>query len=279
MKVGVAIRLAEDLGSGDVANGMAPSYTEIRATAIRAEEAGFDSIWVADHLLYRRQGQPTMGIWEAWTMLAALAEVTHRVELGTITLCASFRNPAVLAKMAVTLDEVSGGRLILGIGAGWNESEYRAFGLPFDRRVDRFEEALRVIVPLLREGRVTFDGRYFSVQDCELAPRGPRSEGPPLLIGASGPRMLHLAARHADLWNEAEYLVCPEPFAARRAAFEAAQAEVGGRAMNVGLSVTLRSAGATSVRYPASSMATISPAHPTRSRPCSKPGPIPALRT
>jgi alkanesulfonate monooxygenase SsuD/methylene tetrahydromethanopterin reductase-like flavin-dependent oxidoreductase (luciferase family) len=101
--------------------------------------------------------------------------------------------------MAVTLDEVSGGRFILGIGAGWNEPEFRAFGLPFDRRVDRFEEALQIIVPLLREGRVDFQGRYYSARDCELAPRGPRSGGPPVVIGAQQPRMLRLAARYADV--------------------------------------------------------------------------------
>src|ERR1043166_9506350 len=150
MKIGVMIRLAEDLDSRDVANGLCPAYGEIREAALLAEEAGFDSIWFADHLLYRRPGQPTMGIWESWTVLAALAEATQQVQIGTLTLCASFRNPAVLAKVATTLDEVSNGRLIVGIGAGWNEPEYRAFGLPFDRRVGRFEEALQVLVPLLR---------------------------------------------------------------------------------------------------------------------------------
>jgi alkanesulfonate monooxygenase SsuD/methylene tetrahydromethanopterin reductase-like flavin-dependent oxidoreductase (luciferase family) len=115
---------------------------------------------LADHLLYRTPGQPTRGIWECWTILAALAEATHRVELGTLVLAMSFRNPAILAKMATALDEVSGGRLVLGVGAGWNEPEYQAFGLPFDHRVDRFEEALQILKPLLREGRVDFDGHY-----------------------------------------------------------------------------------------------------------------------
>jgi len=173
-------------------------------------------------------------------MLSALAEATERIELGTITLCASFRNPAIVAKMAVTVDEVSRGRFILGLGAGWNEPEYRAFGLPFDRRVDRFEEALQIIVPLLREGRVTFKGRYYSVEDCELAPRGPRRPGPPLLIGATGPRMVRIAARYADLWNEAEYLVRPEQFAAKRAMFEAVRSEPGARGAGVGVSTMLK---------------------------------------
>jgi alkanesulfonate monooxygenase SsuD/methylene tetrahydromethanopterin reductase-like flavin-dependent oxidoreductase (luciferase family) len=234
MKIGVMIRLAEDVAAGDVADGRCPSYGEIRDAALFAEDAGFDSVWLADHLLYRRPGQATMGIWESWTMLSALAEATSRVEIGTMTLCAAFRNPAVLAKMAVTVDEVSRGRLILGIGAGWNEPEYRAFGLPFERRVDRFEEALQIIVPLLRTGHVTFTGKYYSVEDCELTPRGPRSDGPPLLIGAAGPRMLRLAARYADIWNATDYLAKAEAFAPHRDAFEAARAETGSR--KVGLS-------------------------------------------
>jgi probable F420-dependent oxidoreductase len=176
-------------------------YESIRAMARQAEADGFDSIWLADHLLYRDAGQPTHGIWESWTMLSALAEATQRVELGSLVLCNSFRHPAVLAKMAVTADEVSQGRLILGIGAGWNEPEYQAFGLPFDHRVDRLEEALQVIAPLIREGHADFTGRYYQVRDCDIEPRGPRPAGPPLLVGGTGPRLHGLAARYADLWN------------------------------------------------------------------------------
>lgn len=141
------------------------------------------------------------GVWECWTVLAALAEATQRVEIGTLVLCNSLRNPAVLAKMATAIDEVSHGRLILGVGAGWNEPEYRAFGLPFDQRVDRFEEALQIIRPLLRDGHVDFTGRYYQAPNCEDLPRGPRADGPPLLVGSEGPRMLRLTAQYADLWN------------------------------------------------------------------------------
>src|SRR3954453_8353745 len=147
MRGGVVMPIA----GGDALD-RAPSYADIRALARQAEAAGFDSIWVYDHLLFRFPEQPTGGIWEAWTLLAALAEATERVELGTIVLCVPFRNPAVLAKMADTLEEISGGRLILGLGAGWHQPEFDAFGIPFAHKVDRFEEALQIIAPLLREG-------------------------------------------------------------------------------------------------------------------------------
>jgi alkanesulfonate monooxygenase SsuD/methylene tetrahydromethanopterin reductase-like flavin-dependent oxidoreductase (luciferase family) len=150
------------------------------------------------------------GIWEAWTILAALAEATSRVHLGPLVACTGFRNPAILAKMADTLDEVSDGRVVLGLGAGWHEPEYHAFGIPYDHRVGRFEEALAIIVPLLREGRVDFEGQYYQARDCVLAPRGPRPGGPPILIGAQRPRMLALAARYADLYDADYHLVATD---------------------------------------------------------------------
>jgi probable F420-dependent oxidoreductase len=177
------------------------SYASIRSVAQEAETDGFDSIWLPDHLMYRFPDGPTRGVWESWTILAALAEATRRVEIGTLVLCNSFRNPAILAKMATTADEVSGGRLILGIGAGWHEPEYQAFGLPFDHRVDRFHEALQILRPLLRDRSVDFSGQYYQARNCEIAPASPRPEGPPLLVGGGGPRMLKLAAQYADLCN------------------------------------------------------------------------------
>lgn len=187
---------------------------------------GFDSIWLYDHLLYRSAGHDTIGIWECWTILSALAEATERVELGTLVACNSFRNPALLAKMAITLDEVSNGRFILGLGAGWNQPEYDAFGIPFDHLVDRFEEALQIIRPLLKEGRVDFKGRYYQATDCEIAPLGPRAGGPPLMVGSFGPRMMRLTARYADIWNTA-YLHRPASLNEPRAQMKAACAEVG----------------------------------------------------
>jgi len=160
-------------------------------------------------------------------MLAALAEATQRVEIGTLVTCNSFRNPAILAKMATTVDEVSHGRLILGFGAGWNEPEYHAFGLPFDHRVDRFEEALQILKPLMRDGHVDFAGRYYQARNCEIVPRGPRPEGPPLMVGSElGPRMLRLTAKYADLWNTG-YMGKPETMADRLVKIEAACREIG----------------------------------------------------
>jgi alkanesulfonate monooxygenase SsuD/methylene tetrahydromethanopterin reductase-like flavin-dependent oxidoreductase (luciferase family) len=221
MKTGIVIMLAENDEIG-----RAPRYRELRAMAIKAEKVGFDSVWLYDHLLYRPEGRRTIGIWECWTMLSALAEATRRVELGTLVACNSFRNPAILAKMAITLDEVSRGRVILGVGAGWNKPEYDAFGMPFDHKVDRFEEALQIIKPLLHEGRVDFQGKYYQIHDCEIAPRGPRFEGPPLLVGSFGDRMLRLTAQYADMWNTA-YLGGPDTLVKPREALLAACRDVG----------------------------------------------------
>ncbi len=196
MKIGVVINHVQDSDSG-----VTPAYTEIREMAQAAETGGLDSIWLFDHLLYRFDPETTTGIWECWTLLSALAEATNRVELGTLVLCTPFRNPALLAKMAHTLDEVSGGRMILGVGAGWHQPEFDAFGYAFDRRVDRLEEALQILKPLLHGERVDFAGTHYQAQDCLITPLGPRPDGIPLLMGAFGPRMLRLAARYADKWN------------------------------------------------------------------------------
>jgi probable F420-dependent oxidoreductase len=221
VKIGLMIYLANDRKT----NATRP-YSAIRAIAQQAEADGFDSVWLPDHLLYRRSGEPTVGSWECWTILAALAEATRRVEIGTLVLNNSLRNPAILAKMATAVDEVSQGRLILGVGAGWNEPEYQSFGLPFDHRVSRLEEALRILRPLLRDGHVGFQGRYYQARDCEDLPRGPRPQGPPLMVGGEGPRMIRLAARYADAWNIG-YLGTPDTLADPLATLEAACRQVG----------------------------------------------------
>jgi alkanesulfonate monooxygenase SsuD/methylene tetrahydromethanopterin reductase-like flavin-dependent oxidoreductase (luciferase family) len=165
------------------------------------EDLGFDAVWVGEHLLYRWEDRPSRGPWEAWTLLAAIAAATSRIELGPLVACTNFHNPALLAKQAATIDEVSGGRFVLGLGAGWNEAEFTAFGFPYDHRIDRFEEAFTIIRTLLREGAIDFDGRWYQARDCELLPRGPRPAGPPLMIGSLGPRMLRATMPYADAWN------------------------------------------------------------------------------
>ncbi len=176
-------------------------WQETAALVRAAEDGGLDSIWMPDHLLYRSASGETTGPWECWSMLCAIAAITTRVELGPLVLCTGFRNPALIAKMADTLDEISGGRLILGLGAGWNEPEYYAFGFPFDHRFARFEEAFTIIRTLLVEGQIDFEGDYYTARDCELRPRGPRPEGPPLMIGSRGSKMLERALSHVQYWN------------------------------------------------------------------------------
>jgi len=197
MKVGVQLPEVE----------WVPRWADIREMARAAEDIGLDSIWVGDHLLYRyfddagNETDPPRGPWEAWTTLAAVAAVTERVELGPLVAATSFHNPAMLAKKAATLDEISGGRLILGLGAGWNEAEYTAYGYPFDHRVSRFEEAFTIIRTLLHDGHADLPGTYYTVTDAVLVPRGPRREGPPLMVGSIGERMLSITLPHVQSWN------------------------------------------------------------------------------
>jgi alkanesulfonate monooxygenase SsuD/methylene tetrahydromethanopterin reductase-like flavin-dependent oxidoreductase (luciferase family) len=219
MKVGVVLPIAQEDATPET-----PSYAEIRAVATATEAAGLDSIWVFDHLLFRDDGETT-GIHECWTVLAALAEATSRVELGTIVMCTSFRNAALLAKMAATLDHVSDGRLILGIGCGWHDPEYEAFGYPTDHKVGRFEEALTIIRSLIRDGRADLDGRWMTANDAVLLP--PARPDLPILIAAKRPRMLELTARHADAWNLAWFGAPDERWAGARVALAAACAAAG----------------------------------------------------
>jgi len=202
-------------------------WPEYLAMARAAEESGFDSIWTGDHLLYRGDGDPERGPWEAWTLLAALAAVTERVTLGPLVACLGFHPPGLLAKMAATVDEVSAGRFVLGVGAGWNATEFEAFGIPYDRRVARFEEAFAIVRGLLAGERVTADGRFSRVRDAVLLPAPRRMV--PLMIGSNGPRMLRCALPWADAWNTwyADYGNTAEGFAALNARIDAAAREAG----------------------------------------------------
>jgi probable F420-dependent oxidoreductase len=221
-KVGLFLPTGEMMLGGSTA-----SWSNLLELARRAEELGFDSLWLPDHvLLGSEEESEAIGAWECWSLLAALAVATSRMDLGPLVSCVPFRNPALLAKMASTVDEISGDRLVLGLGAGWAESEFRAFGVPFDHRVDRFEEAIQIITVLLRNGRVDFSGAFHSAHDCELRPLGPRAQGPPIMVGASGPRMLAVTARYADEWN-ADFGSTPESIRSLNAAVDAACLEVG----------------------------------------------------
>lgn len=173
-------------------------WQEYARLARAAEETGFASIWVGDHLLYR-DGRPERGPWDCWTLLAALAAVTEHVEIGPLVACTAFREPGLLARAAAAVDEVSGGRLRVAVGAGWNEAEFRAFGVPFDHRVSRFEEAFEIVRRLLAGERVTLAGRYHRVEGAVLLPSPARR--PPLMVGGDGPRLLAASLPHVDAWN------------------------------------------------------------------------------
>jgi alkanesulfonate monooxygenase SsuD/methylene tetrahydromethanopterin reductase-like flavin-dependent oxidoreductase (luciferase family) len=224
-----------------------PGWTELRDVARVAEDVGFDTLFVPDHLIMRGSAywgfaaSESRGTWEAWMLLGALAEATTRVELGPYVSASSFRQPTLVAKMAVTLDELSDGRLILGLGSGSHQPEYTAFGYPWDHLASRFDEALQVLVPLLREGRVDFEGQFYQARDCEMVPRGPRAGGPPIWIAAFGPRMMRLAARWADAFNTSWHATpssLGEPFAALDAACRDVGRDTGTISRTIGTIVT-----------------------------------------
>jgi alkanesulfonate monooxygenase SsuD/methylene tetrahydromethanopterin reductase-like flavin-dependent oxidoreductase (luciferase family) len=221
MRIGVTLPLA----GGDTSDGHVPTFEETLAFARQAEAAGLDSIWVFDHLLFRYAGQPDEGIREAWTTLAALAPVVPRMELGALVMCSSFRNPGLMAKMAATLDDLAGGRLILGLGSGWHDAEYEAFGFPVDHRVGRFAEDLEIVARLLRGETVSFDGRWRTVRNAVLV--APPERRLPILIAAEGPRMLRLTATWADAWNAAWFGAADAGMRALLAGLDAACRQVG----------------------------------------------------
>ncbi len=218
-------------------DGSTSRWVDIRRLALRAEELGFDTIWIPDELLWRTSDGERQGWWESVAMAGAVAAATSRVKVGTWILSALHRNPGLTAKVVETLDEISGGRFVLGLGSGHAGAQAHAFGLPEDHVHSRFEEALEIVIPLLREGRATFEGTFHAARDLEQRPLGPRPGRIPIMIGAKGPKMLHLAARHADIWSwfaeERSDLLELGP---RLAAFEAACVDVGRDPATVGKS-------------------------------------------
>src|SRR3954447_13174229 len=220
MQIGVMLPLGDSDGPGGM-----PSFAEVTAFARAAEDGALDSAWLADPFFYRDNEGKTYGVHEAWTWLAGVAAVTERIQLGHLVACTSFRSPALTAKMAVTLDTVSNGRFVLGLGCGWHEPEYQAMGIPFDHRVGRFEEALEIISRMLDGEQVTFSGRWYQAEAAVLAPTPERHI--PILVAARRDRMLALTAARADMWNTAWYGAPDDRLRTTLAAFDAALAEAG----------------------------------------------------
>ena len=204
-----------------------PPWPELAAQWRAYEALGFDSIWVCDHLI----GQQEEPLLEPWTLLAALAQATERVRLGTVVTCNTFRHPALLAKEAATVDHVSGGRLELGLGAGWWEAEHHTYGIPFSppgERVARFREAVEIVDRLLRSdgAAVDYEGRYHRLRAAPFRPAPVQRPRPPLMLAAQGPRMLDVAAAYADTWV-GSFGLSPDEIAARNRRLDARCAALG----------------------------------------------------
>ena len=195
LEVGLVLPLEETHMGGGTAR-----WDDLVEMAVEAESVGFDSVWVSDHLMLHNEGEPIHGAWECWSLAAALAGRTTTIRIGTQVTSASFRHPGLLARIVDTVDEISGGRLIVGIGAGDHEPEYVSLGLPFRDRVGRAEDYLTAFTELLRAGRSDHQGPHFQLSNFEMPLRGPRLGGIPIVIAAEGPRMLRVAARYADGW-------------------------------------------------------------------------------
>ncbi len=236
MQIGLVLPLLEDVPSGRPSH-----WEEIREIAVLAEEIGFDTVWVPDELLWRPAEWPgPRGWWECVAIAGAVAASTRRIKVGTWIMSALHRNPALTAKVAATLDEIAGGRFVLGLGSGHAGAQAEAFGFPMDHVYGRFEEALRIIVPLLREGRTEFDGTYHRAKDLELRPLGPQGARIPIMLGARGPKMLLLAAAHADIWSwYAGDTSEPDQFVPMLADLDRACEEIGRDPATIGRSVGL----------------------------------------
>lgn len=197
MSLGLMLPIGEESHFGPT-----PRFSDMVEMAQAARESGFEAIWFADHFLFEDADDGSIrGVWEVFSMMGAVAAAVPDVQIGSLVACTGFRNPALIAKTAETIDEISDGRFILGLGAGWHKPEYDAFGYPWDHRVSRFEESIQIIQQMLREGTATLEGDFFQARNAVNTPRGPRERGAPILVGSSGDRMLGIIAKHADAWN------------------------------------------------------------------------------
>ncbi len=197
LKVGLVILVIQTPGTKETLR-----WPEIRSAAMLAEEVGYDTVWIPDELLWDfEEWGGAHGFWECVAMTGAIAASTSSIGVGTWVLSALHRNPGLTAKVASTLDEISGGRLIFGFGSGHSGSQGKMFGYPPDRVVGRYEEALGIVVPLLREGRADFLGTYHRAESLRQLPEGPRPGAIPIMLGGHGPRTIGLAVAHADIWS------------------------------------------------------------------------------
>jgi F420-dependent oxidoreductase-like protein len=187
---------------GIKASGQDTTIDALRDVWRIADQAGFDHVWVFDHMASIGEGGPDRPVFDGWSLQAAIAVTTERVRLGCLVTGNTYRNPVLLAKMAVTVDHLSGGRLEFGIGAAWAEVEHRMYGVEgLDHRVGRLSESLQILRSLWTQPRTTFEGRYYRLQDAVCNPKPVQQPHPPIWLGAGGDRTLLLTARYADVWN------------------------------------------------------------------------------
>ena len=196
MSLGLMVPIAQRNAFPDT-----PRFTDLVEICQAAKDAGFEIVWFADHFTFFDEERGYRGAWDVFTMMAGVAAVVPDIQIGVLVACTGYRNPGVIAKITEALDDISGGRIILGLGAGWHEPEYVEFGMPFDYRVSRFEDAIKIIQPLLRTGKANHQGRFYQANDAHNLPKGPREQGAPILVGSNSPRMMGLLAQYADAWN------------------------------------------------------------------------------
>jgi alkanesulfonate monooxygenase SsuD/methylene tetrahydromethanopterin reductase-like flavin-dependent oxidoreductase (luciferase family) len=184
--------------------GGSPHFADILDISRTAAGIGIEALWYADHFSFG-EGDEVRGFWDAWTLMAAIAASVPDVQIGPLVACTAYRNPGVIAKMTEMIQDISGGRFILGLGAGWHKPEYDQFGIQFEPRVSQFEEALKIIQGLVRDGAADLNGEHYQANRAVNLPRSASGHATPILIGSSGDRMLGLLARYADAWNTCWY--------------------------------------------------------------------------
>lgn len=220
MSLGLMLPVREGTMGGET-----PRFDDLVAMSKQARDVGFEALWFGDHLSYQQDGH-TVGTWEAWTLMAAIANAVPEVQIGPLVTSTGYRNPGLIAKMTEMIDEISGGRFILGIGAGWAKPEYEQFGIPYSHRASRFEESIAIIHDLLRQGEASLDGEYWQAREAINEPRGPRSGGAPILVGSNGDRLVHSIARYADAWNS-DWQQSPDDYPPLLAKLDAACEQIG----------------------------------------------------